>query len=178
MNLDSYTFAFLLLAGFAALGAALIAIVEKGPFFRRSEDANPQVGVEWTDLILRSRGGILPSLSREAAAHLLIESKGWPELLRAPEGAWYFVAKSPLPQQLFTFREILILQNIAFGKSSSEIAEGLSISGETVKEQLAQIFAKLEAAEMTREAVAVRDPRVAEALDDLLGRLEDEGPSG
>lgn len=175
MNLDSYSFVFVLLAGFAALGAAIIGIVEKGRFFRRSEDRQ----ADWLNDLVRTMSGSLPSVSGRVAANFLWELKGSPELVRAPEGAWYLILESSFPNRppTLTPSEESILQLISMGKPNNEIAEALSISPDIVRMHVERILAKVGAAAAARQAIAVRDPQVSEALDDAVERLKGSGGS-
>jgi len=78
------------------------------------------------------------ALSTELAASILAELEHGPD--RAP---------SPL-----TPREEEVLQLIADGCSTSEVASGLFISGKTVKNHLASIYEKLEARDRTQAVLS------------------------
>src|SRR5262245_919435 len=78
------------------------------------------------------------SLSPELASTILSE-------LRAPDTR----DRSPL-----TPREEEVLQHIADGLSTSEVAERLFISGKTVKNHLASIYEKLDARDRTQAVLA------------------------
>jgi len=86
--------------------------------------------------ITQAAGGDI-ALSTELAATILAELEG---TSRAP---------SPL-----TPREEEVLQLIADGCSTSEVASGLFISGKTVKNHLASIYEKLEARDRTQAVLS------------------------
>jgi|SRR5262245_9653024 two-component system, NarL family, response regulator DegU len=87
--------------------------------------------------VYQAAGGDV-SLSPELASTILSE-------LRAPDTR----DRSPL-----TPREEEVLQHIADGLSTSEVAERLFISGKTVKNHLASIYEKLDARDRTQAVLA------------------------
>ena len=63
----------------------------------------------------------------------------------------------PEPERIVTPREVEVLQLIADGCSTGEVAEQLYISQKTVKNHLASIYQKLEARDRTQAVLqAVR----------------------
>jgi two-component system, NarL family, response regulator DegU len=92
---------------------------------------------EVVSTITQAAGGEV-ALSTELAATILAELEKSPD--RAP---------SPL-----TAREEEVLQLIADGCSTSEVAAGLFISGKTVKNHLASIYEKLEARDRTQAVLS------------------------
>jgi DNA-binding NarL/FixJ family response regulator len=93
---------------------------------------------EVVSTITQAAGGEV-ALSTELAATILAELEPGPDD-RAP---------SPL-----TPREEEVLQLIADGCSTSEVASGLFISGKTVKNHLASIYEKLEARDRTQAVLS------------------------
>jgi DNA-binding NarL/FixJ family response regulator len=87
--------------------------------------------------VYQAAGGDV-ALSPELASTILSE-------LRAPDAT----KASPL-----TPREEEVLQHIADGLSTSEVAERLFISGKTVKNHLASIYEKLDARDRTQAVLA------------------------
>lgn len=94
--------------------------------------------VEVVDVVRRTAGGDL-ALSPELASTILGEFR-----MPAPE-----TADSPL-----TPREEEVLQLIADGCSTSEVASRLFISGKTVKNHLASIYDKLDARDRTQAVLS------------------------
>ena len=89
------------------------------------------------------------ALSAELASSILTEFKASPGAAGGPDAAVLPVEPSPL-----TPREEQILQLIADGYSTSEVAARLFISGKTVKNHLASIYDKLDARDRTQAVLS------------------------
>ncbi|HEV3226726.1 MAG TPA: response regulator transcription factor [Acidimicrobiales bacterium] len=89
------------------------------------------------------------ALSAELASSILTEFKAAPAAAAGPGAAVAPVEPSPL-----TPREEQILQLIADGYSTSEVAARLFISGKTVKNHLASIYDKLDARDRTQAVLS------------------------
>ena len=87
--------------------------------------------------ITQAAGGEV-ALSTELAATILAELEHGPDRSASP----------------LTPREEEVLQLIADGCSTSEVASGLFISGKTVKNHLASIYEKLEARDRTQAVLS------------------------
>lgn len=176
MSVDSFGFVFALLAGFAALGGLIIVAVDRAPFF------NPKTGTESERTLDEFYQGLMSLQSRthEATRHvaegLLLESGASRELLKTAGGEWYLVAKPQPSQTDLTSREREVLVRLAAGRTSSQVAEDLSISPERVSGAIHDLFLKLGIQARERQsAVVVEDQEVSRELDDLLERAERVG---
>lgn len=89
------------------------------------------------DVVKKIAGGEI--ISQEIAQNILNDSKDL--VISDPETG---------DESLLTKREVEILQAIADGKSTNDVAEGLFISVKTVKNHLASIYEKLDARDRTQ----------------------------
>jgi DNA-binding NarL/FixJ family response regulator len=87
-------------------------------------------------------------LSPELAAEMLKEFNH-PTVAGSPEATTAPPATSPL-----TKREVEILQKVADGNSTTQVAEELFISAKTVKNHLASIYEKLDARDRTQAVLS------------------------
>jgi DNA-binding NarL/FixJ family response regulator len=88
------------------------------------------------------------ALSANLASSILTELRGTDDVATASR------ADAPAEPSPLTRREEEILQLIADGYSTSEVASRLFISGKTVKNHLASIYAKLDARDRTQAVLS------------------------
>jgi DNA-binding NarL/FixJ family response regulator len=141
---------------------------------RRIASEAPSVGV--LVLTMSEDDGTVFSAVRAGARGYLVKGAGQEEIVRAiitvasggavfgaslaRRVAEFFAAGPPIPTTVFpqlTTREREILELLAAGRSNAQIAAALYLSPKTVRNNVSNVFAKLQVADRAEAIVRARD---------------------